>query len=155
MQNRKRRKATGRGAFTLLEVLLVLAILGVIAALVVPNLLGSQLEANKKASRVSVEGFEKAVKLYAINNNGDYPEGDSETVIQMLLYPPVDEKGQQPQPYLERYPKDAWERPLMYEYPPTGNRQTLAGKPAIWSMGPDGQDGTEDDISNWGDEEDL
>jgi hypothetical protein len=62
----------------------------------------------------------------------------------------VDEKtGQARQPYVEKIPLDAYSRPLQYEYPPSGNRQTSGLKPAIWSFGRDGQDGTDDDISNW------
>ena len=149
MRRRQKRKQSQRGAFTLLEVLLVLAILGVIAAMVVPNLLGRQQEANIKVTRLNIKNFEDAVKLYAVDHDGQYPEGDAETVVSLLMSTTDEETGQPRQPYLEEIPKDAWDHPLQYEYPPSGNRQTVGGKPAIWSIGPDGQDGTDDDITNW------
>ncbi len=144
-----KRNARRRRGFTLLEVLLVLAILGVIAAMVVPNLLGRQQEANIKVTKLNIKNFEDAVKLYAVDHDGQYPEGDTETVVALLMNTVDEETGQAVQPYLEEIPKDAWDRPLQYEYPPSGNHQTVGGKPAIWSYGPDGQDGTDDDIGNW------
>ncbi|NOX57033.1 MAG: type II secretion protein, partial [Planctomycetes bacterium] len=80
---------------------------------------------------------------------GQYPEGDAETVVALLMSTTDEETGQPRQPYLDEVPNDAWGHPLQYEYPPSGNRQTAGGKPAIWSLGPDGQDGTDDDITNW------
>lgn len=138
-----------RAAFTLLEVLLVLAILGVIAAMVIPNLLGSQQEAMRKATLQNIKGFESAVKIYAVNHDGMFPEGNAETVVQMLLSNQDPETGEAQQPLLTAIPLDAWKQPLMYEYPATGDKLTVSGKPAIWSLGPDKQDGTEDDINNW------
>ena len=139
-----------RSGFTLLEVLLVLAILGVIAAMVVPNLLGRQQEAYVKATRTSITGLEGAVKLYASEHDGQYPEGNGETVFQHLMSPETDQQtGKQRASYLEKIPLDAWKTQLHYEYPATGNRVNPSGKPAIWSIGPDKQDGTPDDINNW------
>ncbi len=138
------RKTRRRGGFTLLEVLLVLAILGVIAAIAVPQLLGRQQEAMIKATASSVKGLEDAVKLYAVEHDGRFP-----ATLDLLLSGVDEETGQERAPYLEDIPADAWGNVLNYEYPPTGERQTMGGKPAIWSYGPDMQDGTEDDINNW------
>jgi general secretion pathway protein G len=134
----------------LIEVLLVLAILGVIAAMVVPNLLGRQDEANKRATRISISGFENAVKQYAAEHDGLFPDGNGDSVIQLLMSPEQTNDSTTPRaPYLEKVPLDAWKNPLRYEYPASGNHQSTTGKPAIWSMGPDRQDGTGDDINNW------
>jgi len=139
-----------RSGFTLLEVLLVLAILGVIAAMVVPNLLGRQEVAYQKATRMNIAGLEQAAKQYAAEHDGLFPEGNGETVFQHLMTPEVDQQtNKQRAPYLEKIPLDAWKNPLRYEYPPTGNHTSVTGKPAIWSVGPDKQDGTPDDINNW------
>lgn len=137
-----------RRGFTLLEVLLVLGIIIVMLAMVVPNFLGSQQKALTEAAQVSIRGFEQAVKMYAIDHQGRYPEGTEADVVPLLMAD-VDENGKPRPPYLEQIPMDPWKQPLKYEYPPTGNRKPPGGKPAIWSIGPDGKDGTEDDITNW------
>jgi general secretion pathway protein G len=150
MISRRKLEHQSRSGFTLLEVLLVLAILGVIAAMVVPNLLGRQDEANRRATKVSIAGFENAVKQYAAEHDGMFPEGNADVVIGLLMTPEQTENSATPRaPYLEKPPLDAWKQPLRYEYPPSGNRQSVTGKPAIWSAGPDRQDDTADDINNW------
>ena len=149
MQIYRKHQRRHRGGFPLLEVLIVLAILGVIAAMVIPNLLGRQQEAMIRAARISIEGFEKALELYAVDHDGLFPEADVDTVYELLLTNIDEQTGRERNPYLDEHPLDPWKRPLQYEYPPTGNHQTFSGKPAIWSLGPDGQDGTEDDITNW------
>ncbi|QDT37944.1 type II secretion system major pseudopilin GspG [Stratiformator vulcanicus] len=136
-----------RAGFTLLEVLLVLAILGVIAAMVVPQLLGRQKKAMIDTTKNSISAMEQAAKLYAIDHDGEYPQGGQDAVA--LLLEPVDDDGKAIEPYLEKTPADAWETPLLYEYPNSkGGRAT---KPAIWSAGPNkrNEDGGGDDINNW------
>lgn len=144
VSNRRRRRG-----FTLVEVLLVLAILGVIAAMVVPNLIGTQNTANIKAARASIAGFENALKLYTVDNGGTYPEGAREQVIGLLMNPGQDANGKAVPAYLEKQPKDPWGQALYYEFP--NSKVANATKPAIWSSGPNKQneDGAGDDINNW------
>lgn len=148
-RTRTRNLRTRRSGFTLVEVLLVLVIVGVIMAMVVPNLIGKQGEANVKATRASIGGFENALKLYAVSNNGEFPSASTEEVINMMVNPGQDASGRTISPYLEKIPKDAWGQPLMYEYPNT--KIANATKPAIWSIGLNHQneDGGGDDINNW------
>lgn len=138
-----------RAAFTLIEVLLVLAIIGVIAALAVPQFLGRQQEALIKATQANIKGIEKTAEMYAIDNDGSFPAGNADTVFGLLMNPGNDKNGRARKPYLVEVPTDAWGNPLSYEYPPSGNRATPGGKPAIWSAGPNKVDGDEDDITNW------
>jgi general secretion pathway protein G len=140
-----------RAGFTLTEILLVLAILGVIAAMVVPNLIGQQQKANILATRTSIGGFAGIVDQYAIANGGTYPEGSQQEVVAMLMNPGQDADGRQIAKYLQKTPKDAWDQPLYYEYP-NGKVPDATG-PAIWSAGPNKQneDGNGDDINNWKD----
>jgi general secretion pathway protein G len=143
MQRRSARRSR-RGGFTLLEVLLVLAILGVIAAIVVPRLLGQQKTANIKAARVSIQGLESALELYAVNHNATYPEGDINVAMQELMSA-TDAQGNKQNVLLTEQPLDPWGRLLNYEYP---TEKTADGRPAIWS---DGElvDDESDDINNW------
>lgn len=143
------RSSRRRRGFTLLEVLLVVAILGVIAAIVVPQLLGRQQKAMVDTTRASVSGLESALKLYAIDHDGEFPQGDQNALTSLL--DPVDRNNQPMTPYLEKLPVDAWGQTLYYEYPNT--KATRALKPAIWSSGPNKQNenGSGDDINNWDD----
>lgn len=138
-----------RRGFTLVEVLLVLAILGVIAAMVVPNLIGTQGVANERATKSSIAGFENALKLYAVANGGSFPDGSAEQVIPLLMNPAQDANGKPVPAYLEKQPKDAWGVVLNYEWP--NSKLPNATKPAIWSSGLNKQneDGSGDDINNW------
>ncbi|MFN3158981.1 MAG: type II secretion system major pseudopilin GspG [Rubinisphaera brasiliensis] len=136
-----------RLGFTLLEVLLVLAILGVIAAMVVPQLLGRQQKAMVDTTRTSITNLEQALKMYAIDHDGQYPEGSQEALNTLMQ--PTDRNGQAMAPYLESLPKDAWGEMLFYEWP---NSKTSNGiKPAIWSAGPNkrNESGSGDDVNNW------
>ncbi|WP_299464069.1 type II secretion system protein GspG [uncultured Gimesia sp.] len=135
-----------RRGFTLLEMLIVLGIILVIAAMVVPNLLGSQKKANIKATRASIHNLEQAFKLYAAENNGEYPQGGQEQ-IQVLLEPASND-GKVADPFIESMPLDAWGQVFQYEYP---NNKSKSTKPAIWSSGPNQQDenGSGDDVNNW------
>ena len=145
----KPRRRSPRRGFTLTEVLLVLAILGVIAAMVVPNLLGSQQKANIQATKNNIKAFEDACTQYAIAHDGEYPTGGRDEVIGLLTNPGVDKDGKSISPYLGRVPKDAWGEPLYYEFP--NSKAPNAINPAIWSSGRDhkNDDGNNDDVNNW------
>jgi len=141
-----------RSGFTLLELLIVLAILGVLAAMVVPQLLGRRQTANIQATEASIHNLEQAVKFYAADHDGLFPEGDQS--VYDILMNSEEVKGRTIPPYLEKMPKDAWGEPLYYEYP--SSKTSSETKPAIWSSGPNRQDeqGSGDDVSNF-EESDL
>jgi general secretion pathway protein G len=132
-----------RSGFTLMEILIVLAILAVIIGLVLPNFLGAQGDANKKVAMMAVNGVEKAADMYAAQHDGDFPQ----SIDAMLSNP-----GQDPKwagPYLDKgkVPVDPWGNPIQYAYP--GTHQGVGDRPDIWSMGKDKQSNTADDIANW------
>lgn len=129
-----------RSGFTLTEVLLVLAILGVIAAMVIPNLLGAGRTAYIRNTGISIKAFENIAKNYAIDHDMEWPVDPN-----ALMNPGVDKNGKSLPPYIEKIPKDAWGMELHYSY------QAGEDKPRIWSNGPDKIDGqgNGDDINNW------
>jgi general secretion pathway protein G len=128
-------------AFTLVEMLLVIVILGTLAAIVYPNV-GKQGErARIKATIVQIAAFRNALATFEIDN-GHYPKG--RTGLQDLVHRPHD-TPQWNGPYLDKIPKDPWKNDYIYECPGKHNPETYD----LMSMGPDGVAGTEDDITNW------
>lgn len=133
-------KRTSRTAMTLLEVLLVIAILGVIAAMVFPRLIGRQKMANVDATKLSIDGLSHALKLYAVDHDGEFPA--TSQGLRALYEAPANDKNWQG-PYLELPAQDAWGNRFEYRYPGV---QTTSFD--LISPGPDGAANTQDDISN-------
>ena len=147
-QQRSRPQGRRARGFTLLEVLLVLVILGVIGALVVPRLTGSQERAMVMATKTRIKELEANLGLYAVEHDATYPE-----TLDSLLHP-VDRDGKAMQPYEPSLPKDAWDQPLNYELT---YDQNAANAPVvkIWSNGPNrkNDNGSGDDVNNWSEHE--
>jgi general secretion pathway protein G len=140
-----------RGGFTLMEMLLVLAILVVLMGLVGPRILGSQKKADISTTKTQLGMFKATLERFALDMRR-FPS--TEEGLIWLLEKPTDAEGTDnwDGPYLEgsEIPQDPWGNEYQYEYPPTRGRSDF---PDIWSLGPDGQDGTEDDIVNWNKED--
>lgn len=140
------RRAT-RG-FTLIEVLVVVVILGILAAVVVPRFFDKPGEARQVRARADIQALSTALNLYRLDNFS-YPS--TEQGLQSLVQKP----GGSPEPrnwkaggYLQNLPKDPWGREYLYLSP--GQR----GDFDLYSLGLDGQPGGEGenaDIGNWGD----
>lgn len=140
-----------RGGFTLLELLIVLAIILVIAAMVVPNLIGQQQGAMESATLTTIKRMEGTVGAWAADHDGTYYKGSGEEVWQAMMQPDK-YKGRTIRPYFDEVPKDAWGNMLQYEWTGDGHsKKQGALKPALWSIGANGQDegGEGDDINNW------
>jgi general secretion pathway protein G len=145
ISNRRGRLRT-RGGFTLLEIMVVIVILGLLAALVVPKLIGRTEEAKRTQTRLQMKNLEQALQLFKLDNVF-YPE--TEQGIEALVQAP--ETGRIPKSYrkegyLDRVPKDPWGNPYIYVSPGTH------GAFDITSYGADGVPGGEDedgDINSW------
>ena len=132
-----------RSGFTLMEVLLVLVILVILASIAVNTYSGVQNRALKDAAKSKVGAISSQVDTYQIHMR-NYPSNLSD-----LVNKPSDAKqaDRWSGPYLKesgalRYP---WDNEIKYVAPGKHNADTYD----IWSVGPDGQDGTADDIGNW------
>lgn len=135
------RRSHGKGAFTLVELLLVLVILGILAALVLPKFTGRTEQARITAALTQVSTFGTALDAFEVDT-GSYPRGQ-DGLSQLLVSPP-DVTGWRG-PYLKSdIPLDPWGHAYVYEYP---GRVNASGYDIV-SMGPDGQPGTSDDIVN-------
>ena len=131
----------GRSAFTLIELLLVLVILGVLAALVVPRFTGRSQQARETAAKAGISSIETAVKMFE-TDTGRFPSTE-EGLEALVTAPPSVENWRGP--YLERgIPKDPWGKTFEYRQPGQQN----VGSFDLFSLGPDGREGN-DDIGNW------
>ena len=132
------------GGFTLIEIMVVVVILGILAALIAPNVINRIDDAQAVKAQQDLRAIESALKLYRLDNFR-YP--DTEDGLEALITPPQDPNARWPAGgYLDRLPKDPWDRPYLYLHP--GNQ----GEFDIYSLGRDGQQGGEGldaDIGNW------
>ncbi|HLL11704.1 MAG TPA: type II secretion system major pseudopilin GspG [Rubrivivax sp.] len=132
------------GGFTLIELLVVLVIIGILGALVVPNLFSSLDDARMTAARTDIKTIVEGLKRYKIDNQR-YPSAEQglEALVRKPTAgtPPVNWK-----PYLDRLPADPWQRPYQYLNP------GVNGEIDVFSFGADGQPGGEGknaDIGSW------
>lgn len=127
--------------FTLIEVLIVLAIIGMVASLVGPRVLGYLSDSKVKATRVQIEAFGSALDLFFLDN-GRYPSATEG--LNALVKRPANAQ-QWNGPYLKSgdIPKDPWGNPYIYRVPGKGAPY------GIISTGPDGREGP-NSITNHG-----
>ncbi len=131
-----------RGAFTLIELLLVLVILGVLAAVVVPKFTGRTEKAKISGATTSVSNLGAALNIFE-HDTGHFPSNDEG--LNALVSQPASAKDWNG-PYIEATAlKDPWGNKFIYKFPGTHNPSGFD----LYSTGPDGQDGTADDIGNW------
>ena len=130
--------------FTLIELMVVLVIIGVLAALIVPNVLERADDARVTAARTDITNISQALKLYRLDNQR-YPT--AEQGLQALVIKPT--SGPIPNNwklYLEKLPNDPWGRPYQYLNP------GIKGEIDVMSFGADGVSGGEGkdaDIGSW------
>lgn len=128
-------------AFTLIELLLVLVILGILAAIVVPKFSGRTEQARQAAAQTQIANFSTALDAYEVDN-GKYPQGKNG--LNDLVSEPRDAQSWKG-PYLKDIPLDPWQKPYLYQAPGKNNSSSYD----LSSMGPDGRENTDDDVTNW------
>jgi general secretion pathway protein G len=135
-----------QAGFTLIEIMVVVVILGVLASLIVPKVMGRPDEARATAARQDISSLMQALKLYRLDNQR-YPSTDQGLVAL------VERPSGEPQPrnwkaggYIERLPDDPWGQNYQYLNP------GVHGEIDVFSLGADGQpggEGADADIGSW------
>lgn len=141
-----KRNGHGRGGFTLIEVLVVVVILGILATVIVPRIMGRPEEARRTKAMMDIKSIETSLNLYRIDS-GSYPT--TEQGLYALVEKPT--TGVIPRKwrkggYLKKLPKDPWGGDYVYISPGSSGDYDLS------SYGPDGEKGGEDkfaDINSW------
>lgn len=141
------KKSDDRG-FTLIELMVVIVILGILAGLIIPRIMGRPEEARRMKARIQIESIETSLKLYKLDN-GYYPT--TEQGLQALVEAPT--VGQLPRAWREggymekgKVPKDPWGNEYVYLSPGVNGDYDLS------SYGPDGEpggEGDDTDINSW------
>ncbi|BEM57041.1 type II secretion system protein GspG [Serratia marcescens] len=136
-------RTTRQRGFTLLEIMVVIVILGVLASLTIPSLMGNKDRADRQKAVSDIVALENALDMYRLDN-GRYPtteQGVGALVSKPQLAPIP--RNYSADGYLRRLPQDPW-----------GNDYRLVnpgrhGAIDVFSVGPDGESGSADDIGNW------
>lgn len=138
-----RRTVDTQRGFTLMELMVVIVILGVLASLVVPNLMGNKDRADRQKAVSDIVALENALDMYKLDNHR-YPttEQGMEALVKAPTLAPLAE-NYNADGYIRRLPADPW-----------GNEYILIspgehGAIDISSAGPDGEAGTSDDVTSW------
>jgi general secretion pathway protein G len=142
-----RRRATGSASgFTLIEIMVVVIIIGLLAAVIVPQVISKVDEAKVTKAKSDIQSLETALTMYRLDNS-KYPT--TEQGLAALSTQPTDPsiKHWRPGGYIQRISKDPWGNDYQYVYPGTHGKEY-----DLFSMGADGQPGGEGldaDIGNW------
>ncbi len=141
---RDRPHRSGLRGFTLIELMVVMVIIGVLAALIVPNVLDRADDARISAARTDVNNLMQALKLYRLDNQR-YPSAEQglQALVQRPGQPPVPDNWKT---YLDKLPNDPWGHPYVYLNP------GMKGEIDVMSYGADGQPGGEGknaDVGSW------
>ena len=130
--------------FTLIELMVVLVIIGVLAALIVPNVLNRADDARITAARTDVNNLMQALKLYRLDNQ-QYPSAE-QGLAALVSKPTVGAVPTNWKPYVDKLPNDPWGRAYQFMNP------GLKGEVDVLSFGADGQaggEGNKADIGSW------
>jgi general secretion pathway protein G len=137
-------RRAARAGFTILELLLVLVILAILAGIVGSRFVGQSQSAKVKAAQTQLQNLTLALNRFEIDL-GRYPS--SSEGLTVLVEKPSDGAKAWQGPYLDgdKIPKDQWENAWNYRQPGQHRPEGFD----LWSNGPDGREGGDDDIANW------
>lgn len=139
----KRNSLKRQAGFTLLELMVVIVILGVLASMVVPNLMGNKEKADAQKATSDIVALEGSLDMYKLDN---HPYPTTEQGLQALVTKPEIApipKNYRDDGYIRRLPEDPWGNDYILVSP--GEH----GAVDVFSAGPDAEANTADDITNW------
>lgn len=131
------RRLHKQSGFTLIEVMVVIVILGILAALVVPNVMGKVDSSKIKTTEITLSSVAKELDTFKMDNNR-YPNAQ-DGGLEALVTQPEHVKNYPVSGYLNKYPKDSWDNDLQYVSPGSDGRPY-----DLYSFGADGKAGGED-----------
>lgn len=136
----------GQRGFTLIEIMVVIVILGILAALVAPQVMGKLDEANVVKAKQDIRAYSTALNLFRMDN---YKYPSTEQGLQALVTRPTDStiRNWKKGGYIDTMRKDPWGNDYIYIYPGTHGKEF-----DLFTLGADGQEGgdeTNADIGNW------
>ena len=132
-------------AFTLIEIMVVVVILGILAATIIPQFMGTTHDAKVSAAKAAISELENAVERFNIHMDR-YPT--TEEGLKVLVEKPAEDTTKWRGPYIKMLRNDPWGHPYQYRLPGTHHPSGFD----LWSRGADGVDGGEGqgaDIGNW------
>ena len=123
-------------AFTMIEIMVVIIIIGILAATIIPQFIGTTFDAKVSASKGHLAELESAVERFYVTMDR-YPTADEG--LKVLVEAPTDDSKNWRGPYIKELRNDPWGNPYQYRYPGTKHANSYD----IWSRGADGADGGE------------
>jgi general secretion pathway protein G len=139
ISQRRAGRASGHSAFTLIELLLVMVILAILAAVVVPKFTGRTEQARIAAAKADISSMRVALAAFE-QDTGAFPT--TEQGLAALVSPPAAQDGTPRRPYIDKVQKDPWGNDYVYRSPGANNTDF-----DLLSKGPDGREGTADDVN--------
>ena len=139
-----RLQAQCQRGFTLIELMVVLVIIGVLAALIIPNVLERADDARVTAAKTDISNLSQALKLYKLDNQ-NYPSAE-QGLLALVVRPTVGTPPMNWKPYIEKLPQDPWGHPYQYLNP------GIKSEVDVMSLGADGVTGGEGknaDLGSW------
>jgi len=133
------------GGFTLIEIMVVVAVIGILAAAIIPQFMTTKYEARVGAAKGDIAVLEAALEQFNIHMDR-YPTSDEG--LKVLIDAPAGEEKKWRAPYIKQLRNDPWGNPYQYRYPGQHHPTSFD----LWSRGADGADGGEGeaaDIGNW------
>lgn len=127
--------------FTLIELMVVVVILGILAAVVVPRVMDRPEQARISAARTNIRAIKSSLDMYKLDNHR-YPSTD-QGLQALVQKPTVGPKPEAWAAYMDQVPLDPWGKEFLYLYPGKKNELDL------FSAGPNGRAGDKDDIGSW------